>query len=189
MKYGRLTLGQVEALGNMLGGEEGIAGLFRGELEVHIKMVNFITHVFKVFVNEILPIEEAIKLGKFGRVDDLNTSQNFPQIKDGKNAEKQVFIFHFAKRMSTEKAIELMGKAGYKPATVWDLLGLAEKKPNLYREFPIVALSSYCTADTGDSISRCAVGICCSGDSKKELALGRTDSEWNEDMHFLAVRK
>jgi hypothetical protein len=41
MKYGRLTLGQVEALINKIGGEEGVHALLRDELEIRPKPLPF----------------------------------------------------------------------------------------------------------------------------------------------------
>jgi len=175
----------MEAIINKLGGEEGVAKFLRGEVELVVtKVINFITHTFTVLVNETLSVEKAVKEGKFDWVNDDIVSDNFPKLKDGKKSEKDVVLFHFNKDMSSEAVIAEMDKVGYKPASIWDLLGLAVKEPNLQREFPIVALGSVCKVDghrDGPYLYRDSDG--------RYLDLHCFGDDWHDDDRFAGVRK
>ena len=143
MKYGNVTLGQMEAILNKLGGEDGVAKFLRGENEaVATKVINFITHTFTVLVDETLTVEKAVKAGKFDWSNDKITSDIFPKL-NGKELKKEISLFHFNKGISSrDEVIRKMRVVGFKPASIWDLLGLAVKEPNLQEEFPIVSLGS-----------------------------------------------
>jgi len=145
MKYGNVLLGQVEAVWNKLGGEEGVKKFLRGQLTVVARDIDFTVESFKVLVDETQSAEEAFEAGKFDwKNDELAgiTSKNFPKPKNGKKIEKEIHILKFNQGMLKEMVLYEMNKAGYKPATLWDLSGLALKFPDSYRKFPIMALSS-----------------------------------------------
>lgn len=145
MKYGNVSLGQVEAVWNKLGGEEGVKKFLRGQLEVVGRNIEFTVESYKVSVDETQTAEEAFEAGKFDWENDeiANiTSKNFPKIKNGQKIEKEIYILKFTQGMLKEMVLYEMKKAGYKPATLWDLSGLATKFPDSYRKFPIVALGS-----------------------------------------------
>jgi len=71
MKYGRLSLGQIEALVNKIGGMEAVEKILRGELVVRIKEV--IKNFFHLEVNYNASIEELIREGKYDWVNDRIT--------------------------------------------------------------------------------------------------------------------
>ena len=77
-----------------------------------------------------------------------------------------------------------MDKAGFKPATIWDLLGLAVKEPNLQRKFPVVALGSVCVLDG----ERHAPYLHEGGDGRG-LVLGWFGGGWEDCYRFAGVRK
>lgn len=147
------------------------------------KLTNYITHTFRVLVDETIPVEEAVKTGKFGWSNENITSENFPQPKNGQKTEKEVFVFHFGKRMSSETVIAEMQKAGYRPATIWDLIGLAIEEPNLQRSFPIVALSSVCALGCRRDVPYLYVAGLGRG-----LSLRYFGNDWDDGYRFLAVR-
>lgn len=185
MKYGEWTMGQTEALLNKLGGIEVAHGILRGEIEVITKVVSFITHTFMVMVDETQTVEEAVKAGKFNWSDDDIVSANFSKPANGQKSEKEIVLFHFDKGMSSEAVIAAMDKAGYRPATILDILGLAVKEPDLQRKFPIVALGSVC----GLAGVRRVAGLCgCARGSG--LSLNYFDDVWHRgNYRFAAVRK
>lgn len=183
-KYGDWTRGEDEALLNILGGVEVDRNILKGTVKVVTEVISNIVNAFTVLVDETLSVEEAIKLGKFGWVNDDITSKTLPKLKDGKKGDKEVAIFHFGKDISSEDAIALMDKAGFKPATIWDLLGLAVKEPNLQRKFQVVALGSVC----GRYDWRGAP--CLDEDGvRRRLGLRWFDGDWNDSDRFAGVRK
>jgi hypothetical protein len=108
------------------------------------KIVSYIVATFTVTVGETVSVEDAVKAGKFDWSNDNITSKNFSKLTDGQKSDKEVFLFHFNKTMSSEEVIAKMDKAGYRPGNIWDLIGLAVKEPDLQRKFPIIALGSVC---------------------------------------------
>jgi hypothetical protein len=141
MKYGDLTLGQIEAVVNKLGGMDAVKGILQGSMVVVAKATH-ITQTFTVLVDETQTVEKAVEAGKFLWVDSNITSDNFFNTHNGEKRKKEIFIFHFNKWMSSDEVIAEMDSVGYKPATIFDLLGLAKEKPDFQREFQIVALGS-----------------------------------------------
>jgi len=182
-KYGDWTRGEDEALLNILGGVEVARGILRGAIEVITKVISFITK-FTVLVDETLSVEEAVKLGSFDRSNENITSVNFPKPASGQKLEKEVVLFHFGRNMSSEAVIAEMDKAGYKPATIWDLLGLAVKEPDLQRKFPILALGSVCRLN-----GHRRVAYLCESSGDRRLSLDYFGSDWSGCFRFAGVRK
>jgi len=185
MKYGEWTLGQTEALLNKLGGTEVAFGILRGTIEVVTRVVSFIVGTFMILVDETKSVEELVKDGKFDWSNDNITSQNFPKPASGQKSKRKVVLFHFNKNMSSEAVIAEMDKASCEPATIWDLLGLAAKEPDLQREFPIVALKSVWRHPDGN-LSVPAL-YCYAGG--RILYLDCFEFGWREDYRFLGRRK
>lgn len=69
MKYGELTLGQIEAVVNKLGGMDGVKRFLSGEPSV---ADNF----FRISINYDLHLEAAIRYGKYDFVNDNITEKN-----------------------------------------------------------------------------------------------------------------
>ncbi len=183
MKYGELTWGQTEALVNKLGGVDVVLGILRGVIEVVMKAVCFITHTFTVLVDETLSVEEAVKAGNFNWSNANITSANFPKPVNGTKSEKEVSLAYFGKNMSEEAVIAEVDKAGYRPTTTWEGLGLA-RKPDLQREFPIILLGSVCELD-GDRRVTYLYGVA----GSRGLDLGYLDDGFDARCRFAVVRK
>ncbi|MFA5935146.1 MAG: hypothetical protein WC827_04665 [Candidatus Paceibacterota bacterium] len=184
MKYGELNLGQIEALVNKLGGMDAVRNILSGVVEITTKVISYIVAVFTAMVDETVSVEDAVKTGKFDWSNDNITSANFPKITGGQKADKEVTIFHFNKTMTSEAVIAEMDKAGYKPANIWALIGLAVKEPDLQRKFPIVALGSVCELG-----GYRRVPYLYEGSSERNLGLLYFDDGWDDRYRFLAVRK
>jgi hypothetical protein len=183
MKYGNWTMGQTEALLNKLGGDEVAMGILRGTIEVITKLVSFITHTFMVMVDETQTVEELVKAEKFNWSNDI-VSKNFPKPANGQKSEREIVLFHFNKGMFTKTIIAEMDKAGYKPATIWDLLGLAAKEPDLQRKFSITALGSICRID-----GACLAAFLGGNSCERMMDLDDISIHWDDDCRFAAVRK
>ena len=91
----------------------------------------------------------------------------------------------FGKRIPFEGIISEMDKVGYKPATIWDLLGFAIKEPELQKKFHIVALGSLCKSPGKRRVA-------CLGYNhlldRKRLYLWYI-KEFSNNSRFLGVRK
>jgi hypothetical protein len=180
-----LTAEQLNALVKKVGGPENVLQILRGTIEVITKVISYIVATFIITVDETVSVEDAVKTGKFDWSDDDITSTNFPKITNGQKwDDKEVTIFHFNKTMTLEAVIAEMDKAGYKPANIWALIGLAVKEPDLQRKFQIVGLGSVCKLGGDRRVPRLY------GDSSlRDLGLGYFDVDWNDDYRFAGVRK
>lgn len=89
-------------------------------------------------------IEQTIADGNYDRVNSNITAENFPvpQKIIGKKVKVFAKLFHFNRNISSDDAILEMNKAGYRPATLMELLTLGILFPELQRKFSIVALGS-----------------------------------------------
>ena len=175
MKYGNLTLGQVEAIVNKLGGMDVVMSILRGVAEVVVTIIPYIT----VLVDETKTVEELISEGKYDWSNDNITSKNFPLPEDGKIEKREVRLFHFEKMMTSEEAIAEMDKEGYRPATIWELLGLGR----LQREFPVIVLGSVCVVDGRRHVAYLYVL-----DGRHSLSLRWFDFGWGDYCCFVGVR-
>jgi len=184
-KYSDWSRGEDEALLNKLGGLEVVRGILRGTIEVITKVICFIVRTLTVLVDETKTVDELVKACKFDWVNDNITSANFPNPADGTTGNQELALFHFGKTMSFDAVISEMNKDGYEPATIWDLLGLAQKEPNLQRQFPIVALKSVWQ---GPSLSR-GVPYLYSRADDRFLDLHYLGGDWCDCYRFLARRK
>jgi hypothetical protein len=184
-KYSDWTRGEDEALLNKLGGLEVVRGILRGTIEVVTKVICFIVRTLTVLVDETKTVDELAKVCKFDWVNNNITSANFPNPADGTTGNQELALFHFGKTMSSDAVISEMNKEGYEPATIWDLLGLAQKEPNLQRQFPIVALKSFWQ---GPHRYRYVPDLCGDADVRS-LSLYYLYGDWDDDYRFLARRK
>lgn len=144
MKYGNLTLGQIEALVNKLGGMDAVMSILRDVTEVVVTTISHITHTFTVLVDETKTVEELTTEGKYHGSNSDVTSKNFPRPENGTKTEKDIVLFHFGKEMTSEQVIAEMDKEGCRPAIAHELLALGISQQDLQREFPIIALGSVC---------------------------------------------
>lgn len=132
-------------------------------------------------------VEQTIADGKYGWVNKDITVKNFPTSPEmiGKKVEVFAKLFHFNNRISSDYAISEMDKAGYRPATLMELLTLGILFPELQRRFPIVALGSvWCFGVNFRCVTYLDVLIPLRG-----LYLNSIDSYWSARCRFLGVRK
>ncbi len=103
---------------------------------------------FSVLVRYNQSLAEIIKMGKYGWENSNVTAENFPLQGEGEK-EVEVMLFHFGREIKSEAAINEMDKAGYRPATIKELLALGYSYPELQKQFPVVALGSVCRDSDG----------------------------------------
>lgn len=132
-------------------------------------------------------LQEMINAGNYGWTNSNITEKNFPISLEmtGKKVEVSAKLFHFNREISSEDAISEMDKAGYRPATLAEILALGEAQPKLQRQFPIIALGSVWRRADGN---RDVPSLNVDG-SGRRLYLDWFDGDWSADCRFLAVRK
>ncbi len=141
---------------------------------------------FNLSVDYSRTLAEMINAGNYDWADSAITAKDFPlpaELSGQKTAVSK--LFHFNRDISSDKAIAEMGKAGYRPATLSELLALGAKYPELQRQFPIIALSSvWHGAFGGRRVPYLGVG-----DYERGLGLDWFGRDWAARCRFLGVRK
>ncbi|MST04401.1 MAG: hypothetical protein EXS49_02440, partial [Candidatus Pacebacteria bacterium] len=138
MKYGNVSLGQVEAVFNKLGGEDGVMRFLRDELEVVEKKLE----EFDLTIGYSLVLEQMIELGNYDWKDPAITAKNFPLERRDEKRQVKGILVHYGRDMSTDAVLSDLNAKGLRPAPIDELLALGAKHPDLQRKFPIVALGS-----------------------------------------------
>lgn len=138
---------------------------------------------FILEVDGTLTLEQMIANGKYNWKNDDITSKKYP-IADKTKRTAHMELFHFDRDISSEKAVKEMEKAGFRPATIEELLTLGENQPELQRQFPIIALGSVAGFSFGRSVPYLG-----SGGGDRNLGLNYWAGGWNADVRFLGVRK
>ena len=141
----------------------------------------FIFSTHKLVVNYKRTIADSVKAGNYDWKNADITDENFPSTENGER-EVEMALFHFNKQISSPNAIAEMEKAGYRSATMKELLAFGEKNPELQRQFPIVALGSVVRL-----FDRRHVGYLHGHGSRRYLHLGYFGNVWDDYSRFLAV--
>ncbi len=169
MKYNELTLGQIEAIVNKLGGMEGVKRFLS-------------SNIFNFVVNYVITLPDMIKAGAYDWVNPHITEVNFPITGTGE-VEVSAKLFHFKKIILSDDAVVEMDRLGFRPATIHELLAFRETNPDVQREFTIVALGSSCQIA---GIRRVSYLV---GDDYSGLDLSWWSDDWDSNCRFLGVRK
>lgn len=154
---------------------------------VQSKKVVDTANEIKLTVDYTKIVEQAIADGKYDWKNSDITTKNFPVSPEmiGKKSDISAKLFYFNRDISSDDAISEMDKAGYRPATLMELLTLGVLFPELQRQFPIVALGSVWR----DARVYRYVPCLYVGNSRRGLNLGWLDSNWDACCRFLGVRK
>lgn len=145
--------------------------------------------IFTTLVKYVHSTYAALEVA-FDRVKSEYESAKFVPIDLCKNVSKKSRRINFEYvRMggdaSTNEVLDEMSRRGLRPALYEELLAFARKYPDEQRKFPIIALGSVWSSNSGDC---CVAGL--HGDSS-ERCLDRGDIrlEWLDISRFLAVKK
>ena len=132
-------------------------------------------------------VQEMINAGNYEWINSDITAKHFPLPTElnGKKVPVSTKLFHFNRSISSKDAIAEMDKAGYRPATLAELLALGEAHPELQREFPIVALGSVWRVAY---VNR-NVPVLSFDDYRRRLILVWFGHGWGGRCRFLGVRK
>ncbi|MEI6836066.1 MAG: hypothetical protein WCK59_04495 [Candidatus Falkowbacteria bacterium] len=132
-------------------------------------------------------LEQAIADGNYDWNHGDISSENFPISPEmlGQKVEIKTKLFRFNRDISSNDVISEMDKAGYRPATLMELLALGILFPELQRQFPIVALGYvWHWARVGRFVPFLYVN-----DYKRGLNLSFVAGDWGTRYRFLGVRK
>lgn len=182
-KYNDLTVGQMEAAINMMGGWDNFLRFLRGDLVVRAKEI--VTNILKLTVRYGRSIADGIAAGKYDWVNENITQKNFPDSQSGV-AEVEIHLLHFGKLMSTAQVLAEIEKQNFRPATLQELLAVGEQHSELQREFPIVALGSVWQIPSGP---RDVVPCLFEGGRERLLDLNWAERGWDDSSRFASVRK
>lgn len=139
---------------------------------------------FELAINYDQFLDQMIAVGRYDWTNSDITVENFPITGQGQLAVRAE-LFHFNRVMFSDQVLQELDRAGYRPATIEELLALGGQEPDLQRQFPIVALGSQWRR------SRRHWSVPCLGEwrSLRGLDLFWFESGWFEVCPFLAVRK
>lgn len=185
MKYGNVTMGQVEAAINKLGGLSGWQALLDDKLEVRSKMLgttrmeqsNLLT------VSADISFAERITLGRYDWCNSDLTEKRFPVTAD-QIGEFEWKLFHFGRDISSDEAIRLKKAEGFEPGQIGHLLVFGEQYPEEQRKYPIVALGSAAKVGLERNVPGLWVDY-----AWRDLRLGWYGGVWYPCYRFLGVRR
>lgn len=111
------------------------------------------------------------------------TEENFPSEITGKIVKVRVRLFHFEKQVCRNNVISEMDKAGYRPATIMELLAFA-KYPEWRQNYWVAALGStindYCSPE---------LFVYDDSNHHRELQLSADIDCWGTRWRFLGIHK
>ena len=109
------------------------------------------------------------------------TEEYFP-VRVGGKEKVIVYLLKFDQCPTTEEALQKVRENGFRPATLPELLALGAAYPELWKQFPLLALvfprcdSSYMAPGLYLRNEKCA------------LSLGLLGADWGEDCRFVVVK-
>lgn len=177
MKYGELTLGQIEALVNKLGGVESVYALLRGE---HLVTTKVRTH-YRLSIDYKRTLSDMIFCGHYDVVDSTITRECFPMKSYGHELHAE--LIHFDRSISSSDAVAALKLYSLRPATLAELLAFGERHPFEQLKFSIVALGF-----PAEEYYSTGVPFLGSTDTLRLLSLDHSVCNWSRHDRFLAVR-
>ncbi|MBN1325810.1 hypothetical protein JW977_02410 [Candidatus Falkowbacteria bacterium] len=171
-----------------------------------------VSDTYKVVVDYSKSLTEMIQLGNYGYVNDDITDRHFPIQGSGQHEaelvlvhlnkdattkevlvqgsgqyEAELVLVHLNKDATTKEVLANLDEMGLKPAKIEHQLALGALRPELQKEFPIVALGSVWVDGRGDR----HYPYLDFNDDKRKLRLDwdARGSHWYDYCRFLALRK
>ncbi len=149
---------------------------------------------YHVTIDPAKTLAQMIEAGKYDYAHPVIHEKNFPSETSTGNGpyrtaptDISLVLVHFNKAMKTREIEAELDRRGLRTATLAELLALGAKRPELQRQFPLIALGSSWVGPDGLRRVPCLVG----NDDGRDLRLGwgDPDGKWREDCRFVAVRK
>lgn len=146
------------------------------------KVEAFNPESFMLNVDYEKTLKEMIAAGGYDWRNKECNAENFPIQNDAANINCK--LFHFNRLISSKDAIREMGNAGYREATVAELLAFGVTYPEQQRQFPIVAIGSY-WCDPNKFYNSPVLSY---DGSRRRLDLHTFAGNWHIYYRFLAVK-
>ena len=140
MENCEMTAQQCAELIAKLGGMDIVNRILTNEMKAEVEVVSCIIQKRTVTVNIIKKIEKL-----FFHRDTDEIIHRYPCPENGIIESKEVAIFSFKKKITSEEVIARMEREGYQPGTIWDMLGWYESMGFMPKQYgDLVALGSKC---------------------------------------------
>lgn len=171
--------------GRKVGAGHGFWSKIAHDEDLFRRVVEFVDarSALSVVVNYDLSLNGMIKAGKYDWVNQDITAEHFP-IKGEGESKLNLEFFHFNRIMESDEVFAEMDEAGYRPATIEELLALGAQYPEEQRKYFIVALGSVWQRPHGYRVVPCLW----SDVRERNLNLNWLDNRWNANYRFAAVR-
>ncbi len=179
MKYGELTLEQIEAIIDKLGGLTGVRRFLAGEITVSASQITF-----SVTLDYRRSLAEMIQAGHYDWVSPEITADHFSVSGEGCH-QRTIALLNFNRQLTSEQIIAKLDEEGFRPAKIEELLALGEAQPQLQKKFTIIALGSCWVDLSGEQLVPCLHG----DDNSRILCLEAFARTWYADYYFAAVCK
>jgi len=92
-------------------------------------------------VNNSRSVEESLGAGKYNHVSSDITAANFPSRESGQEKITAVLV-PFSPQASLDSVLGRQAAAGFRPATLNELLAFGEAYPEVQKKLPVIALGS-----------------------------------------------
>ena len=144
------------------------------------------TTVFKVVVNYNQSLTDMVKAGKFDWTNPDIVSEHFPTINSGETTI-DLELYQFKHGVWSYEVVELLDKAGYRPANIFELLAFEARYPDRQRKYPIVVLASKWQYDENNWAVPAVVEL----EHGRYLGLIRfaNNAGFSQKSRFLVIRK
>jgi len=150
MKYGKLTLGQIEALINNLGGRYAVERILRHGSIAHAiaRLTDPTYHPYPVTIDYNLSIWQMIDAGRYDRMDN---NVAIPELTTTGMTlvDVDLELHQFDRVISLDRVPKRLIHFGFQPAGVVELLAFGTKYPDIQREFQIIAVEDFITTLDG----------------------------------------
>ncbi len=145
-------------------------------------VIDLATGICRFTVDFTKTLEEMIAAGKYDWRNNVITSQLFPIVGNG-TVVVDAKLFHFGRSTTSNEVERELETAGYRSATIAELLAFGASFPEVQRQFPVIALGSVTKVSGGRSVP-CLVRH----GAERSLDLDWRGRVWGDACRILAVR-
>lgn len=185
MKYGNLTLGQVEALVNKIGGMAIVERILQGGniSDGIVKLLEPTNDVYRVTVDYAKSLKAMIEVGHYDYVDSDITEKHFPVVGSGA-VEMDIELIRFNDMISTTEGFRDLYRRGYRGAKTEELLALGASQPDLQRKIRIIAPDARRGKLNGEVVCLCLT----SNGSRRTVVESDLANSWGIGEYVAVVR-
>jgi hypothetical protein len=126
-------------------------------------------------------LDEVVKVGAYDYLNPAITEANFPTAVGP--TQLQVLLVHLNRRAWMAEVTEELASHALQPGSMTELVALGAYRPELQRQFPIVALGS----DWFDAEDNYCVGYLEGDSTFRGLGLRHLNTEFGAGCRFLAL--